>query len=508
MQNTKKYKPVVLVVMDGYGYRPEIKDNAIATAKKPNIDLLMKKYPWTVIDASGGAVGLPDGQMGNSEVGHMTIGAGKEIDTDLVKIGKAMMKGEFEQNSEIVKLFDHVKKYDSVLHIQGLLSPGGVHSHSEHLYAILRAAKNADVKKVAIHIFTDGRDTPPQSAGDYIEELENKIKEIGVGRIASISGRYFAMDRDKNWDRIKKTEDAMFECKGNVCTVKDPSVYVKELYKTGMTDEYIEPVVIPSPDGTYEKIGKNDSIFFFNFRADRAREISERILERTADENVCFVTMTEYESSMKCTVAFGGDNIETTLCGEISKAGLKQVHIAETEKFAHATYFLNGGNEKPYEGEEDVLIPSRKDVATHDQAPEMKAKEITDVAIEKIQAGVDFIFINYANADMVGHTANVPAIITAVEILDNEIGRLTNAVMEKGGVTLITSDHGNAEMNIDPITGAKHTSHTTDPVPVILTILGAKLALKGGLMDIAPTVLDLIGLKKPESMTGKSLISG
>lgn len=494
--------PVVLIVLDGWGYREDSKDNAILASKKPYFDSLWKKYPHSLLEASGLAVGLPEGQMGNSEIGHTTIGAGKVIDTELVKIGKAIETGEFDANPAFLALFEHVKKNNSILHVQGLLSDGGVHSHEDHLYAFLRAAKNAGVKKVAVHIFTDGRDTPPQSAGRSIKDLEKVLTEVGNAFIASISGRYYAMDRDSNWDRLAKTEQAMFECKGNVCTIK-PSDFVNNLYKEDKKDEYLEPIVCIGEDGKGCAIEKNDAILFFNFRADRARMLSSKILEKQESENICFATLTEYNPDYKCLVAFPPAKIETTLAKEISEAGLTQAHIAETEKYPHATYFLNGGVEKVYLGETHIMLDSRKDVKTHDQAPKMRAEGIADKAIEEIEKGTNFIFINFANPDMVGHTANVPAIIEAIEEVDKQLSRVITALEKKGGAAFITADHGNAETNME--NGTPHTSHTTNKVPAILTSSDFSLS-DGGLADIAPSILSLLGLVQPKEMTGRILI--
>lgn len=499
----KSKKTIALIVLDGWGYREDEKDNAVAKAKKPFFDALWQKYPHALLEASGEYVGLPDGQMGNSEIGHMTIGAGKVIDTDLVRIGKAIKDGSFAKNPAFKALFDHVKKNNSTLHCMGLLSPGGVHSHEEHLYAFLKTAKENGIKKVAIHVFTDGRDTPPQSASESLKHLEKVLAEIGVGFIATVSGRFFAMDRDNNWDRLAKAEQALFECKGNICTIK-PSARVEELYKEGKLDEHLEPLVCLDLDGKGCAIEDNDAVFFFNFRADRARMLSTKLMEKQAKNNVCFVTLTEYGSEFKCIVAFPTISIDTTIAKEISEAGMTQVHIAETEKFPHATYFLNGGVEKPYPGESHELLASRKDVATHDLAPEMRAEAIADKAVEYIDMGIDFMFINFANPDMVGHTANVPAIVTAIETVDRELKKVIEALEARGGIAFITADHGNAEVNVDPTTGKKHTAHTTNPVPVILTSENYTLK-NGGLSDIAPTTLSLLGLKQPPGMTGKVL---
>jgi 2,3-bisphosphoglycerate-independent phosphoglycerate mutase len=487
-------KPVVLIVLDGWGYREDPKDNAVAAAKKPFFDHLWNTYPHSLLEASGLAVGLPEGQMGNSEVGHMTIGAGRPADTDLVRIDKSIATGEFDRNPAFLELFDHVKKHNSTLHVQGLVSPGGVHSHQEHLFAFLRLAKKMNIPHVAIHVFTDGRDTPPQSASSYLNKLESVLTELGPHFfVATIAGRFYAMDRDNNWDRLAHVEKALFECEGNVCEIK-PSEYLNEQYKEGKNDELLQPAVCITPKGTGCAIQKNDGVLFFNFRSDRAKMLSEKILIKQDADNIKFVTLTEYSSGYAALVAF-----------PISRAGLKQTRIAETEKFPHATYFLNGGHENAHEGEHDIMLPSRKDVKTHDEAPEMRAEAIADAAIKEIKKGTDFIFINFANPDMVGHTANVPAIITAIETVDRELKRVVNVLEVKSGVAVIIADHGNAEVNMDPETGTKHTAHTTNLVPCVVTDVSKKVR-SGGLPDIAPTILTLLGLKAPQSMTGTSLI--
>lgn len=502
----KLKKQAVLIILDGWGYREDPTHNAIKQAKTPVFDSLWKEYPHTLLEASGLAVGLPEGQMGNSEIGHMTIGAGKAIDTDLVRIGKAIMSDEFISNPVFKKLFNHVRKYDSVLHVKGLVGTGGVHAHSDHLFAFLRAAKASGIEKIAIHAFTDGRDTPPQSAAGYLEELEKVIAEVGIGFIASVSGRFYAMDRDNNWDRLKKVEDVLFEAKGKTIRGEKPSDAVKALYDEGKLDEHLEPIIFLDDTGKGYALEKHDGVFFFNFRSDRARMLSKKIKERADADNIYFVTLTEYDKSLGANVAFPQVSIETTLAREISEAHMSQAHIAETEKFPHATYFLNGGKETPYEGEEHVLLALRKDVATHDLAPKMRAEGIADEAIKRIGQGVDFIFINFANPDMVGHTANVPAIIEAVQEVDMQLGRVIDALSKKGGVAFITADHGNAEMNVDMDTGAKHTAHTTNPVPAIVTERGISLRNSGTLADIAPTILTVLGLNPPALMSGRNLI--
>jgi len=497
-------KPIALIILDGWGMAPDGEHNAIANARTPFFNSLMQKYPHTKLNASEEHVGLPAGQIGNSEIGHMSIGTGRVIDTDLVKIDKAASTGQFSDNPAFAELFEHVKKFNSTLHVLGLVSPGGIHSHQNHLYAFLKAAKQAGVKKVAIHAFTDGRDVPPKSAAQNLADLEKFISDLGIGFIASVSGRFYAMDRDKNWDRLAKVEAAVFEGKGIIGSGK-PSEMVKSLYQQDKIDELLEPMVF-THEGSAMAIQKNDGVFFFNYRPDRSRQLSEKILAKKQSENLFFVTMTEYDKTFDAHVAFPNEDIQNPLAQLISEAGLTQSHIAETEKYPHVTYFFNGGRQELFKNEHHFLIESRKDIQTHDQAPEMRAKEIADKAIERIKAGDDFLVINFANADMVGHTANKPAIIIAVETVDRELKRLVEAILSVGGTALITADHGNAEMNIDPQTGEKHTAHTLNPVPFILTDSQVKLKTSGTLADIAPTILQIMEIKKPSAMTGKSLI--
>ncbi len=499
-------KPTVLIVLDGWGHREDTKDNAIAQTPTPFFDYLWNTYPHALLEASSESVGLPDGQMGNSEVGHMTIGAGKIIDTDLVRITKAIRNNEFRTNPAFVQLFDHVKKHDSVLHIKGLVSPGGIHSHTSHLVAFLDAAKHAGITKIAIHAFLDGRDTGPKSAAQYLKELENVIDDLGIGFIATASGRFYAMDRDNNWDRLEKVEDAIFNgtCDNTYHACK-PSEIVEKLYAEGVVDEHLEPIVFLDEDGHHYSVHDHDGIFFFNFRSDRARMLSSKIATHAGEKDLCFVTLTEYDKNIPSLVAFPPTSITTTLGNEISKAGLTQAHIAETEKYAHATYFLNCCHELPYPGEEHILVESHKDVPTHDLAPKMRAKEIADKALESIEKGTDFIFINFANADMVGHTGNVEALKIAIEEVDTQLKRVVEAVRTHGGTTLITADHGNAEENINYETGEKHTAHTLNLVPFIVT-MEEGLLQNGTLADVAPTTLHILGIPQPSEMTGKNLI--
>ena len=508
----KTFKQAVLIVLDGWGHSENPQNNAVAAAKKPFFDSLWANKPHTLLEASGEHVGLPAGQMGNSEIGHTTIGAGKIIDTDLVRIAKSIRNNEFGKIPAIVKLFDHVKANGSTLHVKGLLGTGGVHAHSDHLFAFLRIAKEAGIEKVAIHVYTDGRDTAPQSSAQFLRDLEAEIEKTGIGFIATATGRFYAMDRDNNWDRVKKAEEALFECKGTVCKPSDkPSEVIAALHAKGVMDEHLEPVIFLDETGKSYPIQKNDGVFFFNFRSDRARQISKKMLERVKTDNLAFVTLTEYDKTFGADVAFPPATIETTIAKEVSAAGLTQAHIAETEKFPHATYFLNGGVQTLYPGEKHVLLDNRKDVKTHDEAPEMRAEAIADKAIEEIKAGANFTFINFANPDMVGHTANVPAIVKAIETTDAQLKRVIEAVESVGAVAFVTADHGNAELNIDPVTGEKHTAHTINPVPAIITsddlaFVKGPNEVSGGLSDIAPTILALIGVRHPEGMTGKPLV--
>lgn len=504
METPKEKKQVALIILDGWGYRPETKDNAIAEAEKPFFDWLWTQYPHTTLHASEEDVGLPHGQIGNSEVGHMTIGAGRVIDTDLVRISKAMLAGEFDTNPALSGAFSHVIKNNATLHLMGLTSPGGIHSHEEHLFGLLRAAKKAGVKNIAIHAFADGRDVPPQSAAVSLKKLEALCEELGVGQIATVTGRIYAMDRDKNWERTLEAWYAISEGKGTLFKNKLPSDAVADLYKAGTFDEHLHPMVFTDKNGDVIIPKENDAVICFNFRPDRVRQISKYVVELGQSKNIYFATLTQYSETMGAHIAFLPSKVQTTVSAEVSKAGLSQVHIAETEKYPHVTYFINGGREEPYQGEENILVPSRKDVLTHDLAPEMRAKEIADAAVQKINEGVDFILINFANADMVGHTANKPAILKAVETVDRELGRVCGALRGRGGVAFITADHGNAEVNIDPETGIKHTAHTLNVVPAIITEAGHTMH-PGSLADIAPTILTLFGLPIPTEMTGKKL---
>ena len=496
-------KPITLIVLDGWGYRTETKDNAIAQANTPYFDKLWSIYPHTLLAASGEAVGLPDGQMGNSEVGHTTIGAGVIFDTDLVRIKRAIVSGEYKHNNAFISVFEHARNNNSRLHIMGLLSDGGVHSHKDHLFELLRVASLFGIKDIAVHVFTDGRDVGTTSSVQYLRELEDLLVDLGCGFIATVSGRYFAMDRDNNWDRLDKTLKTIFSCEGAVCEIK-PSDFVASLHGAGISDEHIEPTIIKQIGRDPVKIEQNDAIIFTNFRSDRARMISEKILDKKLDMNLCFTTMTEYKNGFDAHVAFPVKNVETNLAEQVSKAGFSQAHIAETEKFSHATYFLNCGKEEPYPKEIHILLDSRKDVATHDLAPEMRALDIAEKTVEMIESGTEFIFVNIANPDMVGHTANVPAIITAIETTDKALALIVESTIKHGGVAIVTADHGNAEVNREE-DGSLHIAHTCNLVPCIITDSTVSLKKEGTLADLAPTVLDYFGIEKPKQMTGDSL---
>ena len=504
-------KLTMLMILDGFGKNPNKEGNAIELANTPNIDELMRKNPTTTIYTSGLAVGLPEGQMGNSEVGHTNIGAGRIVYQELTKITKSIEDGDFFSNQELVAAIENCKKNNSKLHILGLLSDGGVHSHMRHLFAVLELAKRKGFEDVYVHCFLDGRDTPPASAEGYILKLEEKMKEKGVGKIASISGRFYAMDRDKRWQRVQKAYDAMVKGEGVKATSAEMAIeasYQKEVF-----DEFVEPTVIYNGENPVATIENNDSVIFFNFRPDRAREITRTIVDKDFNEfeikkmDLYFVCFTQYDETMpNVHVAFKPTELKNTFGEYISKHGLKQLRIAETEKYAHVTFFFNGGNEKQYEGEDRILVPSPK-VETYDMKPEMSAYEVTKNVVEQIEnEKYDAIILNFANPDMVGHTGSLEAAIKAVEAIDECVGKIVKSTEKVNGVLLITADHGNAEQMIDYKTGEPHTAHTTNPVPLILVGMDDVKLKEGKLADLAPTMLDIMGLEKPEEMTGESLI--
>lgn len=502
--------PVVLVVLDGWGIREEREHNGIALADTPWYDHALETYPFTQLQASGEYVGLPNGQMGNSEVGHTTIGAGAVLYQDLVRIKKDIQSGEFAKNKAFQTAFQHVKTHRSTLHIIGLLSAGGVHSHQEHLFAVLSAAKENEVQSIVVHPFLDGRDSPKTSGTESLRQLEELTKRLGGVAIGSVIGRYFAMDRDTNWDRTNMAFDAIFNGKADHIyeTSIRPSQIIEEWYRKDVFDELMEPMVFQTENGTVLEVHDNDAVLFVNFRKDRARQLTMKICEQAKDRNLCVVTMADYGKDIETLVAYTPEKIQATLAGVIADSGLHQAHLAETEKFPHATYFLNGGRQEPFPNEDDCVLPSRKDIVTHDQAPEMRAKEICAAAIDRLSKN-DFLFINFANPDMVGHTANERAIITAIETVDTQMQKLTDAVLMQNGALLVIADHGNAETIVDPITGEPHTSHTTNPVPCFFIHKTYHPSLRHddpSLRDVAPTILEVLGLSQPEPMTGSSLL--
>ncbi len=497
--------PTTLIIMDGYGLNPSSTGNAVANANTPVLDNLFATCPNTTLSASGLDVGLPDGQMGNSEVGHTNIGGGRVVFQDLPRISRAIEDGSFFENEAYVAAMDACLKNDSSLHLYGLLSDGGVHSHTTHLWALLKMAKIRGLSKVYIHAFLDGRDVSPTSGKGFVAETAAKCKEIGVGKIATVMGRYYAMDRDKRWDRLERAYDAMVY--GSGIQNSDPVDAVERSYKAGVTDEFVEPVVCDK-DGT---ISDNDSIIFFNFRPDRAREITRAFVDPAFDGfqrqffPLTYVCTTEYDASMpNVMVAFPRVAVKNGLGEYLSKLGLKQLRIAETEKYAHVTFFFNGGVETVYPGEDRVLVNSPK-VATYDLQPEMSAVEVTDKCVERIESGsYDVIILNFANCDMVGHTGVYDAAVKAVETVDACVGRVVEATRSMGGIAMITADHGNAE-EMFKSDGSPMTAHTTNPVPFI--VVGAAVKLHPGrLADIAPTILDVMGLECPPEMDGHTLI--
>jgi len=488
--------------------------NAIAMAKTPVMDKLMKECPFVQGQASGLAVGLPDGQMGNSEVGHMNIGAGRIIYQDLTRITKAIEDGDFFENQVLLDAMENCKKHDSDLHLWGLLSDGGVHSHITHLYGLLEMAKRQGLTKVYVHAFLDGRDTPPASGKDFVEELEKEMAKIGVGRIASLSGRYYAMDRDNNWDRVQKAYDSLV--KGEGVQAESAVKAMEDSYAQDVTDEFVLPTVIMENGKPLSVVKENDSVIFFNFRPDRAREITRAFCDDQFTGfdrpflKINYVCFKDYDETIpNKTIAFEKENIENTFGEYLAKCGKKQLRLAETEKYAHVTFFFNGGVEEPNVDEARLLVNSPKDVATYDLKPEMSAPEVGMDLVEAIKSDkYDVIVINFANPDMVGHTGVIPAAVAAVERVDSLVGDAVQAVKDVDGVLFICADHGNAEKMIDYETGEPHTAHTTNPVPFILVNADPKYKLREGgcLADIAPTLLEIMGLEQPEEMTGKSLL--
>lgn len=506
-------KPLALIIMDGFGINENAKGNAVYQAATPFLDKLNKDYPHSVLKPSGEAVGLPEGQMGNSEVGHLNIGAGRIVYQDFTRINKAVENKELAENERLKKAVEKAKNNDSALHLIGLLSDGGVHSHIKHLFGLIEMAKNLGLKEVYIHPILDGRDTPPASGTGYLKELQAELDRVGIGKIATVSGRYYTMDRDNRWQRTKKAYDMLVLGAGN--QAEDVIEAVEDSYQKDIEDEFVVPTVITENGEATARIKDQDSAIFFNFRADRARQITRALTSADFDEferpaehpqNLYYVTMTEYDEEFELPAAFEPLEIKDSLGEVLSRQGLKQLRIAETEKYAHVTFFFNGGVEKANKGEDRVLIPSPK-VATYDLQPEMSAYQLTDQLIEKIEGdNYDVIILNYANADMVGHTGYMEAAVKAVETVDDCLSKLIPVILEKGGQALITADHGNSE-KMKEEDGSPFTAHTANLVPLYY-VGGAddKGIASGKLADLAPTILDILEIKKPELMTGESLL--
>jgi len=515
----KRPKPIVLTVLDGWGYRAETRGNAIALARKPNYDRLLKDFPNTLIHTSGPYVGLPEGQMGNSEVGHLNMGAGRIVRMDITRVDQLISSGEFFRQPLFLEAMERGRGHQ--LHLIGLVSDGGVHSHIEHLFALLRMARENKVQNVFVHCFMDGRDTPPNSGIDFLRQLEQKMREFGVGQIASVSGRYYAMDRDNRWERVEKAYRAMVHGDSETKS-SDPIAAVRASYEKGVTDEFIVPVTITTeaapgaPATARGPIRDDDAAIFFNFRADRARQMTlalaqpgfDKFSDPARPKNLVYVAMTQYEKTWPwLRYILAPEKLEHILANVFADAEYKNLRVAETEKYAHVTYFFNGGVEKPFPGEERTLVPSPK-VPTYDLKPEMSAAGIADTVIHAIEKGdFDAIIMNFANADMVGHSGKLEATIKAVETVDECLGRIFQSLRPRGGAWIITADHGNAETMIDPVTGGPHTYHTTNPVPFILVTEDGRTQLQpgGSLRDISPTLLGVLGLPEPGEMTGRDL---
>lgn len=507
--------------MDGWGHSTNPVGNAILAAKTPNFEKLWKQYPHAYLKCDGESVGLPEGQMGTSEVNHMTIGSGRVVFQDLVKINKSIQNETLAENEAILKAIEHVKQHDSILHLTGLLSDGGVHSHQEHFYALLSLAKRLGVHKVLVHAYLDGRDTAPKSAKKYIADLEDFMQKLGIGRIASISGRYYAMDRDENWDRIDLAYNAMV--KGEGLSFRSAMEALEAAYERNETDEHVIPSIIINESkaeqqeeaeqqtrGEAGTVGSNDAVILVNFRADRGIQMSRRFTESKENTNLHYTTMTHYRDDLNVNVVFPPEVVENNFSDIISRAGLKQLRITETEKYNHVTFFFNSKRDHANEGEDRFMFDSNSDVKTHDEKPEMRAYDITNHILMEIKSGnYDFILVNYPNPDMVGHTANMPAVIKAVETIDECVGRVCEEAIKHGYDVIVTADHGNAEELIDDKTGEPKTSHTLNPVPYIL-VTNKSIRFNrdsGNLTDIAPTLLDLFDLPQPEEMTGDSFIA-
>jgi 2,3-bisphosphoglycerate-independent phosphoglycerate mutase len=515
------FRPIVLVILDGWGIGGKKKGNALLNAQLPIFEKLNNFYPCIALQASGISVGLFWGESGNSEVGHKTLGAGKIIYQDLARITMDIQSGTFFKNATLLRAISYAKKNNSALHLMGLLSSGCIHSYTDHLYALLEMAKNEKMEKVFIHVFTDGRDSAPNSAVKSVQKLQERIKQLGVGKIVSLVGRNFSMDRNNNWDRIKKAYDLLTKGAGE--KIKDPLAYLQSSYAKDIFDEYLEPAIVVEEDGAMHTIQNNDSVIFFNIREDRARELTKAFVLPSFDKfpkeylkDLNFTTLIKYEDDLPANVAYEVEDVKNPLGKVLSQNNLRQLRIAETEKFAHVTYFFNGGNEEAFPKEDRVIVSSSK-VSHFEEVPEMKAQELTEKTIEAINKETyDFILINYANTDIIGHTGNEEATIKAAETVDKFLGKLITAVLLKKGCLLITADHGNAEEMLDNFTGEKKTEHTANPVPLWLVTPenhqkrtpseneGAKIS--GLLSDVAPTILDLFQIDKPEDMSGESLL--
>ncbi len=523
MNTTKRPRPFVLIVMDGWGINPRKEGNAIALAHTPNIDRLAREWPHTAVKTSGAAVGLPEGQMGNSEVGHQNIGAGKRVLQDYTRVSESIRDGSFFSNPALLKAIEHVKKNSSQLHICGLLGNGGVHAHESHLEALLRLAHMHDIERVYIHSFTDGRDTSPTGGIEFMRQLQTRAGEIGgahAAKVATVSGRYYAMDRDNRWDRTGMTYFAITRGEGQHANSAVEAI--QQSYDKSITDEFIIPTVIIEDNHPVAVVKAGDALIHYNFRPDRARQLTKAFVMKELPpqaegkfnrgpriEDLQYVMMTEYEEGLDAEVAYRADEVEMPLARVISEAGLRQFHTAETEKYAHVTYFINGRRETPFPGEERLLVPSPR-VPTYDLQPEMSAVGVTDTAVEHIRSGqYDLVIMNYANADMVGHTGVIEAAIKAVEVVDTGVGRVVEATLAMGGGLLVTADHGNAEQLIEYDTGKPFTAHTTYPVPLYLVVpslADARLRTDGILADVSPTILQILDIPQPKDMTGKSLI--
>ncbi len=526
-------KPLVLVILDGWGYRAETKANAIALARKPTYDRLIREYPNTLIHTSGPYVGLPEGQMGNSEVGHLNIGAGRIVHMDITRIDLMIQNGEFFSHPVLLAAMKHARTGDRRLHLFGLVSDGGVHSQQAHLYALLRMAKQNGLERVFVHAFMDGRDTLPTNGAGYLEQLHQKMREYGCGKIASVNGRYYAMDRDRRWERIAKAYNAMVLSKGEGGEYSDPVQGMKDSYNKEITDEFVVPFVCTDSQGkALATIGDEDSCICFNFRADRVRQMTRALTRKSGlnaqegsdlpgagdldttipsdqgPKNLHYVCMTQYDKNFSLPVVIPPESMGNILANVMGGLNMRNLRVAETEKYAHVTYFFNGGVEKPFPGEDRAMVQSPK-VATYDLKPEMSAAGIADTVVKATEDGTfDVLIVNFANADMVGHSGKIEPTIKAVETVDSCLARIESAVRAKGGAMLITADHGNAEMMIDPKTGGPHTAHTTNPVPFIVISENSKqFTLKpgGSLRDISPTVLGMLGIDEPKEMTGTDL---